>query len=111
MLADYVGILIVISIVLFILSFYTTENNPMVAVPIIILNIIVLALIAYGFVYIEWFYIAIDGTPSLYGTTELQYYSYVFVLLAFLQSLFFIRAGWNLTQEALKTKGEIPRRL
>lgn len=108
MMVEWLALFIIISIILFILSLYAMEENPMLAIPMIMVNMIFTVIIAYGFWNVEWFYISYDGTPMIHSTYDYgNPYSYIFLVFFFIQCLLFVKTGWNLTKEALKTKGEM----
>lgn len=103
MLIEMLLIFIIVSVILFIFSLYTMEENPMLAIPLIMVNIVFVVLIMYGITYVEWFYIAADGTPTIYSTmTYANPYAYVFLVFMFIQIMLLIKTGFNLVQEGLK---------
>ena len=106
MLVEILGLFIIISVILFILSLYTMEENPMLAIPLIMVNMIFIVIITYGFFDVEWFYIALDGTPTIYSTTDYgEPYAYIFFMFFFIHIMLFVKTGYNLWKEALDTKG------
>jgi len=111
MLMDWLLLFIIISIVLFILGVYTMEDEPMLAIPIIMINIIFTVLITYGFLVVEWLYVDATGTPQIYTTSAYaEPYSYVFFMFTFVNIMLFIKAGGNLWRNLVITKGEFKKR-
>ena len=113
MLIDMLIVLIIISIILFIFCVYTMDENPMLAFPLIMVNMIFIVIVAYGFWDVEWFYTGYNVTTGaiepmlhstyVYGTP----YSYVFFVFFLIHCLLFAKTGFNMWQEAAMTKGRM----
>lgn len=104
---------VVIVIIMLILSIYTMDENPTLAIPLIMIGIIFTVLCAYGVWDVEYLYVGINATT---GFTEAQVYStqsygnpysYIFLTICFIFCMFFFKAGFNLWKEALQTKGDM----
>jgi len=112
MMMEMLLLFIVVVIIMLILSIYTVDENPTLSVPLIMIGIIFCAFSAYGLIEVEWVVVGMNTTTgfteaSTYSTTEYMDYAYVFVMLAFIFAMFFIRAGFNLWKESLETKGQM----
>lgn len=108
MLGEWLVIFIIITVILFILALYTMEENPILAIPLIMVNMIFIIIVTYGFFDVEWFYIALNGTPTIYSTAEYgEPYAYIFFMFFFIHIMLFVKTGFNLWKEALETKGEM----
>jgi len=84
------------------------EENPMLAIPLIMVNMIFIVIITYGFFDVEWFYIALDGTPTIYSTMEYgNPYAFIFSMFFFIHVMLFVKTGFNIWKEAGETKGEL----
>ena len=116
MLMDMLMLFIIITFVLFILSVYTMETNPFLAIPLVMGGMVFSVLCTYGLWDVEYFYIGYNasvGNTSTHIYSTMDYgdpYSYIFVLLFFIFILLFIRSGWNLWTEALETEGQLDYR-
>lgn len=113
MLMDMLILFAVITIILFILSVFTVDENPALAIPFIIMGMIFCILCAYGSVNIETLYIGYNAT---YGNSTAQLhstlkhgepYGYMFMTFFFIYTLLFFKAAVNVLKESAKTKGEI----
>ena len=111
MLIDMLMIFIIISIVLFILCLYMMEENPTLAIPLIMVNMIFIVIITYGFWNVEYIASYTSGgefNTTIFSTDEYgDPYSFIFVVFFFIHLLLFFRTGFNLWKEALQTKGEM----
>jgi len=113
MLAEILVLFIIITIIMFILSVYTVDENPTLSIPFIMVGMIFCVLCAYGMWNVETQYIGYNatlGNTSFYTQSVSTYgdpYSYVFLAFFFIFVLLFIRSGWNLWKEALETKGQM----
>lgn len=113
MLMELLIIFIIATIILFILSVYTMEEYPMLAIPIILVGMICTIICAYGFWNVEYFYIAYNntlGNSSGFIYSTMNYgdpYSYIFMFLFFIYCALFVKTGFNMWSEALQTKNEM----
>ena len=114
-----VFVMLSVIIFIFILHYLFNEESPTLekrepgvhighwrmATPLIIVNMIFIILVIYGFYNMEWFYV--QGTPSLYGveSSEYQAYAYVFVVFWFIHFLLLFKAGFDSWRDALTVKG------
>ena len=116
-----VFIMLTVLLFIFILYYLLVEESPTLeqhkpgqhignwrmATALIIINMIFLILVVYGFFNMEWFYVQAD--PGLYGTaaTEGDVYAYVFVVFFFIHILLLFKCGWDSWMEALNVKGRM----
>ena len=113
MLIDMLLVFIVISVILFILTLFIMEDNPMLAIPLIMVNMIFIVIITYGLWNVEYSYVGTNATTGLmeymtYSTTSYgDPYSYIFVLFFFIHVMLFFKTGFDMWKDALKTKGEM----
>ena len=113
MIMDMLMLFIVITVILFFVSVFLMEDNPMLSIPFIMLGMIFSILVTYGLWDVEYFYIGYNasvGNTSTYTYSTMSYgdpYSYIFVLLFFIFVVLFIRSGMNMWRDALETKGEM----
>jgi len=116
MLMDMLILFIILTIILFILSVYTMEDEPKLALAFIMLGMVFSVLCAYGLWKVEYFYTGYNatvGNTSSYLYSTYNYgdpYSYVFVLVFFIYVILFFKTGFNLWKEALETPGQIDYR-
>lgn len=113
MMLEMLMLFIILSIILFILILFFMEDTPMIAIPLIMVNMIFIVIITYGFWDVEWFYTAYNSTVGnstayLYSTDSYgEPYSYIFFMFFLIHVLLFIRVGWVLWKQALDTPGEM----
>ena len=113
MLFDMLVLFIVITIILFFISVFTMEDNPVWSIPFIMLGMVFSILCTYGLWDVEYFYVgynATEGNTSTYMYSTYSYgdpYGYIFVLLFFIFVILFFRAGMNMWLDALKTQGQM----
>ena len=113
MIVDILILFIVITLILFFISVFTMEDNPLISIPFIMLGMIFSILVTYGLWDVEYFYVGYNasvGNTSTYTYSTMGYgdpYGYIFVLLFFIFVVLFIRSGMNMWRDALETKGEM----
>jgi len=113
MFMDMLLFFIALSIIFFILSIYLMEDKPFMSIPFIMIGMIFTILCTYGMWNIEVLYVNYNATSgitntSIYSTIEYgEPYSYIFVLFFFIYCILFIKAGFNMWRDALKTEGEL----
>ena len=113
MLMEMLMLFIILTIIFLLLSIYTMEDEPVLAIPIIMVGMIFSILCTYGLWDVEYFYTGFNssvGNTSTYVYSTISYgdpYSYIFMLLFFIYCTLFVRAGFNAWQDALDTKGEM----
>lgn len=113
MIFEMLILFIFLTIFLFILSVFIMEDYPIIAIPLIMIGMILSILCAYGLWNVEWFYVGYNstvGNSSGYIHSTMNYgdpYSYIFVLFFFLYCVLFVKTGFNMWREALRTKGEL----
>ena len=113
MIIDVLILFIIITIILFFVSVFLMEDNPLISIPFIMMGMIFSILCTYGFWDVEYLYTgynATEGNSSIYTFSTMDYgdpYGYIFVLLFFIFVALFIRAGMNMWREALETQGEM----
>lgn len=113
MLIEIQILFIVVTIILFILSVYTMEDYPILAIPLIMVGIIFAVLVTYGFWDIDYFYVAYNSTqgnstPYIYSTYEYyEPFGYVFFALVFVYCMLFVRAGFNFLKQSKEQPGEM----
>ena len=104
---------IVITIILFFVSVFLMEDNPMLSLPFITLGMIFSVLCTYGIWNVEYFYVGYNatvGNTSTYMYSTFDYgdpYGYIFMFMFFLFVVLFFRAGMNMWKQALETQGEM----
>ena len=101
---------IVMVVVIFIIILILDEQWKL-TLPLIMVNLIFITLIVYGFWNIEWVVVDGAGDPSLFSDDSHYVYSYVFVAFWFIHMLLFIKAGYDSWKEALETKGQMSYRM
>lgn len=106
MIFDMLMLLIIISIIIFIFIIML-DTEWKLCFPLIMVNMIFIILITYGFWDVEWFYIEQSLTPTVYSTSDYSVYSYVFVAFFFIHILLFFKAGYDAWVDALSTKGQM----
>ena len=110
---DILVLFIVLTILFLLLSIFTMEDYPLYAMPLVMCGMIFSVLCTYGLWNIETIstgYNATWGNTStvIYSnTTYGDPYGYIFMFIFFLFIMIFFRIGWNLWEEALKTKGQM----
>jgi len=114
MFMDLLIIFIILSIIFFILSIIFMESeNPMIAIPFIMLGMIFAILCTYGCWNVEIAYTSVNvttgGTDLSVYTTDVygDPYSYVFMLFFFIYVVLFFKTGFNMWNKALETQGEM----
>jgi len=107
MLESWLMIFIILTFLMLIISIFLMEEQPVTAIPFIMLGMIFSILCAYGVWKVEWAVIQNDNTFVLESANYGEPYSYVFVLIFFIFLMVFVKSGFNTWQEALQTKGEI----
>ena len=113
MLFDMLIIFVLVAIICFFVTLFIIEERPVLSIPFIMIGMIFSILCTYGFWDVEFFYTGYNAsvgntTSYIYSTVEYgDPYSYVFVVLFYIYILLFVRAGWNMWEEALQTKGEM----
>ena len=106
-------IFIVITIILFILSFFVMEDMPILAIPFIFAGMIFTVLCAYGFFDVGTFYIGQNITtgnlePGIYSDESYGImFPWIFFFIFILYMFLFVKVGFNLLKEANETKGEM----
>jgi len=113
MIMDVLILFIIITIILFFVSVFTMEDNPILSIPFIMLGMVFSVLCTYGFWDVEYFYVgynATTGNTSTHIYSTMDYgnpYGYIFMLMFFIFFVLFFRAGFNTWTDALQTKGEM----
>jgi hypothetical protein len=112
MFMDIIILFIILAILFFIISVYLVEGNPSVSIPFIMLGMIFCVLCTYGLWNVEVLYVGYNATSGLSETNvyTVSYgdpYSYIFMLLFMVFTVLFVRAGFNMWREALKTEGQM----
>lgn len=113
MIFDMLVLFIAITLICLILSIFVMEDNPMFAIPFVMVGMIFSILCTYGMWNVEYFYIgynaSIGNTSSYFVSTDVygEPYSYIFVLLFFIFMILFIKTGANMWRDALDTKAEM----
>lgn len=113
MLFDMLMLFIMIVVVCMILSVILMENDPMIGIPFILIGMVFCIIVTYGFWDVEYFYVGYNasvGNSSSYVYSTSVYgdpYSYIFILLFFIFCIVFVKCGFNIWREALKTQGEL----
>lgn len=112
MLAEWLILFIIITFICLILSIFLMEENPILAIPVIMIGMIFSVLCAYGVFDVDYVYIAYNSTvgnstPYVYSVEYGSPYTYVFFLIFMIFCMLFFKTGWNLVQIAAKTKGEM----
>ena len=111
MLMELLIVFIFLTIIFFMISVFEMENNPMVAVPFIMMGMLFSVLVTYGLWDVEYPYVGYNstfGNSSFTMYSTMSYgdpYSYIFVLIFFIFILLFVSFGWKLWEDALETKG------
>jgi len=116
MLFDMLILFVVITFICLLLTIFMVEKDPMMTIPIIVIGIIFSVLCTYGMYDVEYFYVGYNSTAgntttNLYSADYGDPYGYIFMLLFYVFVMFFIRAGWNLWKDAIKTEGQIDYRM
>ena len=102
---------VVITLICFFISIFTMEDNPMLAIPVIMIGMIFSVLCTYGFWDVEYFYVGYNAsvgntTSYIYSTSVYgDPFSYVFFILFFVFFALFIKTGFNMWRDALETQG------
>ena len=110
---DVLILFIIITVILFFVSVFTMEDNPFLSIPFIMVGMIFSILCTYGFWDVEYFYVGYNATTgntttNIYSTMDYgNPYGYIFMFLFFIFFVLFFRAGFNMWNDALKTKGEM----
>lgn len=113
MIFDMLVLFIAITLICLILSIFVMEDNPMLAIPFIMVGMIFSILCTYGMWNVEYFYIgynaSIGNTSSYFVSTDVygDPYSYIFVLMFFVFTVLFVKTGFNMWRDALETKAEM----
>ena len=113
MIFDMLVLFIIIIFIAMILSIYTMEDDPMLAIPFIMVGMVFCILVTYGLWDVQFPYVAYNatvGNASLYYSSTDVYgdpYSYVFVLLFMIHMVLFFKCGFNMWRDALQTKAEL----
>jgi hypothetical protein len=113
MFMDLLIIFIILSIIFFILSIFTMEDTPMLSIPFIMVGMIFAIICTYGLWDVEIIYTNFNATTgftntSIYSTGSYgDPYGYIFVLFFFIFCVLFVRAGFNMWQDALRVQGEL----
>jgi len=134
MLFDMLVLFIIVTIILFILICYFlfVENinsktddeiaadakkahigNWKIALILIMVNLIFIVLVTYGFYNVEYFHTGVFNAttglyePGIYKTDVYYSYSFVFYGFFFIHILLFFKAGYDALQDSLRTKGQI----
>lgn len=104
------SIFIGVSIALFLIILLLDDRWKM-TLPLIMVNLIFITIIVYGFWNVEWIYLDAAGDIYFYSDDTHSVYSYVFVGFWFIHMLLFFKAGYDSWKDALQTKGEMSYRL
>lgn len=113
MIFDMLVLFIAVTLICLILSIFVMEDNPMLAIPFIMIGMIFSILCTYGMWNVEYFYIGynatVGNTTSYFASTDVygDPYSYIFVVLFFVFVILFIKDGANMWRDALETKAEM----
>jgi len=106
-------IFIILTILFFIISIITMEDNPKLSIPFIMMGMIMSILCSYGIWRVDFLYVdynATFGNSSIIMYSSWDYgdpYSYIFIFIFFIFFIMFFRAGFNMWKEALMTQGEM----
>lgn len=107
MIFDHLILMIGITVIIFIIILLL-DDQWKIALPLIMVNMMFIPLIVYGFWNVEWFYLNIwNETAELYSTDQYSVYSYVFIGFWFIHLLLLFKMGYHAWQDAMETKGEI----
>lgn len=116
MFMDLLIIFILLSIIMFILSVFIMETeNPIMAVPFIMVGMIFTILCAYGVWDVEFLYINFNATlgttsASIYSTDAYgDPYSYIFMVFFFFFVLVLVKTGANVVKQALEEEKNNPK--
>jgi len=110
---DLLVLFIVLTVIFLLLSIFTMEDYPMMAIPFVMCGMIFSIICTYGLWNIETPYTGYNASwgntsMGLYANTSYgDPYGYIFMFLFFLFVMIFVRIGWNLLDESLKTKGQM----
>jgi len=113
MLFDLLILFIILTILMFILTIYTIQDNPYLSLAFVTLGMIFSVLCTYGLWKVDYMVVGYNASN---GTTESQIfntynygdpYSYIFLLLFFIFVILFSIAAFNSWKFALKQKGEL----
>jgi len=112
MLAEWLILFAIITFICFILSVYTMEDQPMLAIPIIMVGLLFSILCAYGVWAVDYVYVAYNSTIGnssayTYTTSYGIPYSFVFVLLFFIFVMLFVKSAFNYLRQQAEQKGEL----
>ena len=113
MLFDMLILFIIITVIMFILTLYTLEENPHLSIAFITLGLVFSILCTYGLWNVEYMYIgynASNGTTEGVTYSTINYgdpYSYIFVLIFFIFGILLMKAAFNAWNQALEQKGEM----
>ena len=106
-------IFIIITIILFILSVFIMDDNPILAIPIIFAGMVFTILCSYGFFNVDTVYMGQNTTtgniePMIYQNPEYgEMYPWIFFFVFILFVILFIRVCFNIWVEAHQTPGEM----
>ena len=113
MIFEMLILFIVVVIICFFLTVFTMEDQPVMAIPIILVGMIFSVLVTYGLWDVEWFYVGYNGTlntsvPGVYDTTSYgDPFSYVFFIIFWIFVFLFLKTAVNVWKEAMQTKSEV----
>lgn len=112
MFMDMIMLFVILTILFFILSIYLMESNPMISIPFIMLGMIFTIIVTYSLWDVEVLYVGFNASSglsdtSVYTTSYGEPYSYIFMLFFFIYCVLFLRAGFNMWNDALKTQGKM----
>lgn len=106
MLESWLTLFIVVTLVAVFISAYLMETRPILAYPFIIIGFMFSIVCAYGVWDVE-FPVLLSNDTVVYESAQYgDPYSYIFVFLAFVFVMFFVRASSNYLLEKAKIKKE-----
>lgn len=107
MLESWLIIFIIVTLLMLVISVFMMEEQPMIAIPFIMIGMIFSVLCTYGVWNVEWAVLQSDNTFVIESVSYGEPYSYVFMLLFFIFMLVFIKAGFNTWQQAIEHQSEM----
>lgn len=109
MLAEWLILFIIITFICLILSIFMMENQPYLAMPLIMVGMLFTVLCTYGVYQVDYIYVAYNSTIGnssayTYSVSYGEPYSFVFVFLFFVFFLLIFKSSFNILRDNIGGK-------
>ena len=109
MLAEWLTLFIIITFICLILSIFVMEEQPYLAMPLIMIGMLFSVVCAYGVYQVDYVYVAYNSTIGnssayTYSVSYGEPYSFIFVFLFFVFFMLIFKCAFNTLRDVLKRR-------